>query len=616
MSWISDLYQTYEANKGVAAQNLDGKDALLLPVSHSTQNAQIEVTIDTQGDFLTAGRIPKNQAVTIIPVTEDSAGRTSGACAHPLEDKLEYVAGDFQKYTGTDNANKHGLYLKELQGWCDSAHSVPQIKAIQAYILKDCLISDLARTGVMVIDPETGFLTNDKIEGIAQRECFVRFTVDTGIPGKEDAVYRDKEMFEAYSAYYESRVAGQALCYVSGEVVSCSVKHGSKIRNAGDKAKLISANDSGGFTYRGRFADSDQALSVGYDVSQKAHSALRWLIQKQGFYIGEMAVVGWEITGKAIPNISKSSKDALFDEDFEDMAGFTNDAYARKLRSAVQGYKQNLTANTQVVLLGVEAATTGRLSVCFYHKMSGSDFIENIEAWYKSCFWTYLLKDKNQEGRWYWFIGSPKLRTIAETAFGNKNEKVIKSTMERLIPCIIDQRPLPGDIMKAAVLRVSNPAYFENRAAHLQAIGITCALIRKYRYDRSKNKKKKEDWNMALDRTETDRSYLFGRLLGAARKLEEVALYFADEKGRTTAAERYMQQFQRRPVRTWRIIHDSLPPYMQRLKSHHKTYYEKELQEIYELIEKESFMSNEPLSELYLLGYNCQMNSYKTEEEK
>ncbi len=64
-------------------------------------------------------------------------------------------------------------------------------------------------------------------------------------------------------------------------------KHPSKIRNSGDKAKLISGNDESGFTYRGRFASKrSQAVSVGYVVSQKAHNAFEMADPETGIYTG------------------------------------------------------------------------------------------------------------------------------------------------------------------------------------------------------------------------------------------------------------------------------------------------------------------------------------------
>ena len=60
------------------------------------------------------------------------------------------------------------------------------------------------------------------------------------------------------------------LCYVTGEEVRKTERHANKLRNSGDRAKLISANDTSGFTFRGRFSSSGEAVAIGYDVSQKS----------------------------------------------------------------------------------------------------------------------------------------------------------------------------------------------------------------------------------------------------------------------------------------------------------------------------------------------------------
>jgi CRISPR-associated protein Csd1 len=88
-----------------------------------------------------------------------------------------------------------------------------------------------------------------------------------------------------------------------------------------------------------------------------------------------------------------------------------------------------------------------------------------------------------------------------------------------------------------------------------------------------------------------------------------------------------MQRFQRKPVNTWKIIHDAILPYKARLKSIVVLNGEDEdkvkrgrkaqglllrLQEIYDLFKEGDFDKEEPLSEIYLLGYNCQLNSYRS----
>src|SRR5699024_11933284 len=94
--------------------------------------------------------------------------------------------------------------------------------------------------------------------------------------------------------YEDKNEEEEGLCYVTGEKKAMlTTQHGARIRNAGDMAKLISANDRTGFTYRGRFHDAQEAVQVGYDVSQKSHQALRWLVHRQGTFIDSRYLIAY-----------------------------------------------------------------------------------------------------------------------------------------------------------------------------------------------------------------------------------------------------------------------------------------------------------------------------------
>src|SRR5690625_1704571 len=110
-------------------------------------------------------------------------------------------------------------------------------------------------------------------------------------------------------------------CYVTGKETLLTTQHGSRIRNAGDMSKLISANDKSGYTYRGRFAKPTEAVQVGYDVSQKAHHALRWLIQRQGTNIDSRYFVSFGIEKLEVPNPLDSTADIFEDIFSHDLLG-------------------------------------------------------------------------------------------------------------------------------------------------------------------------------------------------------------------------------------------------------------------------------------------------------
>ncbi|MDE6220951.1 MAG: type I-C CRISPR-associated protein Cas8c/Csd1, partial [Lachnospiraceae bacterium] len=308
MAWLKTLADTYDVYSELAGV-VKNDQAVLLPISHSTFNAQIEVTIDGNGNFVDAKKLEKgNDAVTIIPVTEDSAARGNGNLPHPLCDKLCYIAGDYSTYTGDKKESYYEAYMEQLRDWAESEYTHLAVQAICKYLEKKSLIQNLITSKVLEPD-DNGMLTDRmKLQGLGQTGAAVRFVVyGTDIP----EVWKNQALYEKYGEYYQQRAGGKKLCYVSGKMESCSDKHPSKIRNSGDKAKLISGNDKSGFTYRGRFVSKEQVVSVGYGASQKAHNALRWLIQKQGYTRDDSAIVSWIVNrDERVPDIMKASINA------------------------------------------------------------------------------------------------------------------------------------------------------------------------------------------------------------------------------------------------------------------------------------------------------------------
>ncbi len=74
MSYMMTLYRTYERlEKDPANFTQRG----LLKVGFSTQQAHVDVKLGKEGQFISATPVEKDQADTVIPVTEYSANRTS-----------------------------------------------------------------------------------------------------------------------------------------------------------------------------------------------------------------------------------------------------------------------------------------------------------------------------------------------------------------------------------------------------------------------------------------------------------------------------------------------------------------------------------------------------------
>lgn len=617
MGWINDLYETYENCSSCIGEG-DDLHTMLLPIAHSTQNAQIEICINNKGDYLRASKIDKNYQTTIIPVTEDSASRSSGIEPHPLLDKLVYVAGDYTQYVEKKKGDEyHEKYLELIGRWCSSIYQDPKVKAVYEYIKKGSMIQDLVSDGVLEIDEKGKLKKNVKIGDIAQADAFVRFRVE--IPGDTvPEIWLDKKVYQSYIEFYESIHDDKKVCYITGQVVPCCQKHPTKIRNTGDKAKLISANDNENFTFRGRFFAKDQVVQVSYDVSQKAHNALRWLIAKQGYRNEGESIVVWETNNKKLPDWNGDTDDLEDDlEEDEEVKPSTNEEYAYRLNKAIAGYGKDIDTKAKVRIIAVDSATTGRLSVTYYKSLDIEQFLERIRYWHNTCIWRHTYKKKeagtDAKGKTQYknivFIGAPAPIDIVYAAYGsNISKNLKKATIDRLLNCIIDKARLPEDIVRSTAERASSPVSMDKWEWE-KTLSIACALIKKYRLE-----KFKEEWQMGLDENQMDRSYLFGRMLAVAQKIEEWAIG-SNGDSRQTNAERYMHQFKLHPYKTWGIINDNLNPYIARLGGK-ATGYVNLIAKISSMISYEDFTSQKALDDSYLLGYYCQRQVFIDERIK
>lgn len=81
MSYLKALHETYEQNLdkvGIASEKTlrNGEKAsyMLLPMSHTTQTAHIEIIVDLQGNLYDAKVVQKEN--TVLPFTEGSGSRS------------------------------------------------------------------------------------------------------------------------------------------------------------------------------------------------------------------------------------------------------------------------------------------------------------------------------------------------------------------------------------------------------------------------------------------------------------------------------------------------------------------------------------------------------------
>ena len=595
MSWVEELGKVYEL---CTTSDMDGDP--LLPIAHSTANAQIEVNINSDGTIPTTGfaeRVDKKDQVTLIPVTESSAARSSGITPHPFADKLIYIAGDYSKYAPCvvleKNKKKnypkyHEEYLEQLKSWRDSPYSTKAVRAVYEYLSKGTLIADLVEARVLESDPDTGKLTDSKINGIAQEDCFVRFRVD-GEP-----TWKDKSMHDSFISFNSMNSGAPMLCYATGNHEAPTYSHPSKIRNAGDKAKLFSTNDESGFSYRGRFCNKEEAVSIGYNFSQEMHNALKWLIVHNGKSFGDLCLITWESALKFVPEPLEGSE-SLFDdeepEQYDPKAGSKN-----QMIFSLTGRENIYGDNSKTMLMMLDSAGPGRISMSMYTELATSEYLRNLEKWHNSTAW--LRKGKP---------GSFSMTDIANFAFGTEQTfvkctpEVLKETIERLVPCAAEGRHIPADIVNSLFNKARRPTSYESEGNWKNVLNCACGMLRRQIIER------KGECTMALDTECRNRSYLYGRLLAVADRAEG-STYDNDSK-RTTNARRFFEAFSNHPYTTWAVIVKHLRPYLDRMNEGSRVYYERLIHEITDMFDRESFADNSPLFPEFLHAYSCQMNA-------
>lgn len=580
MGLLQKAVETYDSHLNYASQNREGHSRMA-PVGHIVTRAELEITLDTDGRFINAAAVEKSEPKIIIPATESSAGRTSAPCAHPLCDQIGYLI--------PQNEKKFRLYVDQLSDWEASEYTHPKLTAVLNYVKGETILGDLLRCGLVKVN-DKGLPENEKM--------LVRWNI---LGDGTNACWLDDSLFRAFTDYYTANHTGEMiLCMVAGEEKTAADQHPKGIIPINGNAKLISANDSSGFTYRGRFTEEWQAAGVGYEASQKAHNALRWLAQEQGVILGGRTFLCWNPQGRTIIQAHLPFMPAK--------TIFRPSEYKDELQDVLNSRKADLKLSDGVVLAAFDAATTGRLSLTYYNELQAHDFLERLHDWDASCCWPH----------WKFGIQSPTLRSIIDCAFGTQRDKwmetddrILRQQMQRLIACRVDKALIGADIVKALTDRASRPMAYDHNIWE-NILFAACAVIRKYRTDRFK-----EEWNMALEHEKKDRSYQFGRLLAVMEKAERDT--YDSGEDREPNALRLQSIFCQRPLTTAHNLEKQLEKaYFPRLLRKYPNMYIKyknlmgQIMGIISEFPQEDW--NKPLDATYLMGYYLQRSTLYTKK--
>ncbi|MBQ6518577.1 MAG: type I-C CRISPR-associated protein Cas8c/Csd1 [Anaerolineaceae bacterium] len=599
MSLFENLVKTYDAydKKGNFIGIMQPNGSVLAPVAHTTLRPDIIITLDNEGNFVSAEKYDAKGPRVAVPSNEDAEVRTgSGAVNRPysLCDHLKYMVKGSKPYVNFNNL---------LSDWDSSVYSHPILSAVKKYLDKGTIVGDL----------QNAKMIKEKWD---DENIVWKFV---GFPDLENNTYcwMIPSLMTSWINYYldvRRETEKTDLCMITGGIDSIVAKHPKNLIPNGGNAKIISSNDDDGYTYRGRFANSAQAHSVSYLASQKAHNALRFLSGDQSvkYKLSDSrngrVFICWNPSGIEVPNPG----DSLFpDENEPTPASVTMASYKDQLNKTLTGFKSGLKDKTEnVVIASFEktSKTTGRLSVTDYAEINICDYFDNLYKWDEECCWR----------NYKYGVQAPPLTKIVEFAFGrpSKTEMVVDdkvwfSHLHSLIRSRIYGGEMPLYVVKTLVEKASRLDLYDTiftkkygttqREALLTTV---CSVLKKFYKDHGM------EIEMSVQTNNKDINYLYGRLLAVMEKIEKDAM--CNDAKRGTNAIRLQSRFIKTPLKTTEIIMRQLrSAYIPKLEAWQKVTYEKLIDEIMDKIgsysEKEM---NQPLKELYLIGYSQQRNAF------
>lgn len=611
MSWIQKLCDVYDNVIETTAADGDGA---LLPVGFLRKPIKYNIILSPQGEFVTAQVIPDEEQLCPIPSTPAAEGRTGeNGTPFPLADQLKYLLCE----DGVENSRFEN-YLQQLADWCAEPDAPVCLRVLHDYLAQRTLYADLLGVPGLKLKYHKDENAHDA-KG-ADAKAIACFSIQSA--SEENRLWMRTDVRESWIRRLAASGGQRALCYATGTWLPVMQSHPKLSGNA----KLISAKDVGfPFQYRGHFTEERSAATVSVYASAKAHNALRWLLSHQGFSRYGMSVVCWNTATPVLDTNALFPDEA--DPDKEKPLPDTFEGYAKALRDAVlsnytrlHNYadpdaltEEALQRMEQVVILGMEAATDGRMSIIYYQEIPGNVYQARMDAWDRACRWE--MPGTQREVR------PPEWREICEAVMGHdavqtarkdfKCDKAVTKLMREnqllLIGCTTGGRALPRSFPEQAFHRAVQPLRFTDSSgrwkpfAWMQCVATACALARKHRIDRAL-----PEISHVLDPACCMRDYLYGRLFAVAHALECAA---RDDRNAQTCAVRCMARFVQRPGETWQQLYLQLLPYLKQLgKSRHKARdYQRLLGQIEQQFRDDDRLSARPLSDLFLAGFSAQL---------
>lgn len=623
MDFFTSLLKAYEKAEEIGlVDQQNGDNPVLLPLYHTSLKSNgkniISVRLDRDGSFYKAEVMADNQTI-IFPVTGDSVARSgSNPSSHPLVDKFSY-------YVSEVNQSQYDNFHEQLANWidyCDEGEVKDFLMKIRHFILQTDFLSsilqslygeDYQREGLKITYSDS----DGKNKTVDLSAYFLEFSIVRFNGFKDESVTSYKELHQSYISFVRANQDNLGTCNISGRTEQITNKHRGLMGNA----KIISVSNKGE-AYKGRFKEREDVFSVGYETSEKIHLMIKYLLENKNsstWLESSQYLINWfsdDLANESQLDIVKPEFNELFEdsEDERDSLVFIKPNKENKKigSSFIKG--QKLFSNDAMYNISILNKTSnGRIALKYFRQVQVSQLLKNLETWQENYSWEAKTKSGNYQLR------TPTFNEIINAAYGIDRERYLEldndsfksDQYQQLVTALIDGRLIPNTIVKKLEDNIKQRQKYSKHWYQVQQVSL--AVLQK-QYGR--------EFTPMLDHQETDRSYLFGRLL-AIYELFEAQRYALDgsSQERITNAERYWNAYTGQPAKMMHHLENKIKPYEEVLKLNrpgiwHKL--EKERKEIIQLLTplygNKDF--TQPLDYKFIFGYYAEKQFYYTKQTK
>ncbi|MDD7363374.1 MAG: type I-C CRISPR-associated protein Cas8c/Csd1 [Firmicutes bacterium] len=610
----------------------DNYGTMILPMYYNSMTSNgkniIEVLLSQDSELLQAYPLPKDQVI-IFPVTEDSVARSSGVAPHPLVDSIPYVI--------QDGGKKSIAYMEQLESWLAYENN-QYVRIIHDFLKRDDVYDQIVRKIQGQNEAKTEEENTGQSNNVDFKKAFMTFKIAKSGDKKEVAVSENKELQEAYRKFvefqnHENPEKKQIICDLSGEEDYLCIKH----RPLMATARLISQITANDENYWGRFSKADQSIRIGTETSQKIHLMAKYLLSGKNTsrWLGEQAyVVSWfsdDIQNNSECHTTKSvevekgkkeekkkkylSKEVQKNPKKEKIQYISDEETNEIVKSFTNG-KILFSDKARYYIAVFDKISNGRVAAKYFKELNVSTLKRNLAQWQKKYHWFGYKKEKRNKEL------TPSPLRMVRAAYGVeigdgqsaklevKKPSFLKTQYQAIVSAIVEGRDMPENIVAMLETNIRNRHRYKEMWTEVKF----CALA-------SLKEKEGIDSPM-LDRENTDRSYLFGRLLALFERMEATTL--DDDSERITNAEKMWTSYTNHPATIMMRLRNLIKPYEKKLKldeSKRGIYYKliRDIEEVTNLLHEQydiqSSEVNRPLDYGFIFGYEGQMRDIFTKKE-